>query len=57
MSARLLSATDAAKSLNLSRARINVLLNQARIQGAYKIGNAWVIPAPPVILPLAPAPR
>ncbi len=50
--AGLLSATEAAQALGLSRMRFNVLLNQGRVQGAFRIGNAWAVPAPPVILPL-----
>ena len=52
MKTNYLSATEAAKYLDLSRARIKLLASQKRIRGAIKIGQQWAIPFPPKILPL-----
>ncbi|MDE1828532.1 MAG: helix-turn-helix domain-containing protein [Candidatus Micrarchaeota archaeon] len=46
-----LSVTQAAKILDLDRSRVKLLCSQGRIQGAFKVGNAWIIPDPPVIKP------
>ena len=51
MKSHYLSATEAAKYLDLSRARIKLLASQRRIRGAVKIGRQWAIPFPPKILP------
>lgn len=39
-----LGTAEAANLLNISTARVRILLSQGRIQGAYKIGRAWAIP-------------
>ncbi len=38
------STTQAAELLNISTARMRYLLAQGRVQGAYKVGRAWIIP-------------
>jgi excisionase family DNA binding protein len=40
----LLSVAQAADYLDISRQRVNVLIAQDRLPGAYKIGEFWVIP-------------
>lgn len=47
--AQLLTTTQAAAEVHLSRARILGLLRQGRIQGAVKLGRDWTIPSPVVI--------
>ena len=42
----LLSVTDAAACLDISRQRVVSLCNEGRIVGARKIGHVWIIPAP-----------
>ena len=46
---KLVSATEAAKILNLTPARIGVLCRQGRFQGAEKIGAGWIIPREAVL--------
>lgn len=36
--------TEAAKRLGISGARLRVLLQENRVQGAYKSGRIWIIP-------------
>ncbi|MDJ0534881.1 MAG: helix-turn-helix domain-containing protein [Xenococcaceae cyanobacterium MO_207.B15] len=40
----IVGTTEAAKILNISTARLRVLLIQGRVEGAYKIGKMWLIP-------------
>lgn len=40
----LIDTKQAAQILNISTARVRILLKQGRIEGAYKIGKFWVIP-------------
>ena len=40
----LVNASKAAELLRISPRRVRQLLKQGRIEGAYKIGNFWVIP-------------
>ena len=46
---KLVSASEAAKILQLTTARIGVLCRQGRFQGAEKIGAGWVIPREAVL--------
>jgi hypothetical protein len=40
----IVGATEAAKILNISTARLRVLLIAGRVEGAYKTGKMWLIP-------------
>lgn len=40
----LMSVHDVAIMLNVHRSRVNVLLQQGRLDGAIKVGRNWVIP-------------
>ena len=40
----LISTVQAAKLLKISPRRVRTLLAQGRIEGAYKVGRAWLIP-------------
>ncbi len=40
----IVGTTEAANLLGVSTARVRQLLNEGRIQGAYKIGKCWAIP-------------
>lgn len=40
----LVGTTEAAKRLGISGARLRVLLQEGRVQGAYKSGTLWMIP-------------
>ena len=40
----IVGTTDAAKILNISTARLRVLLIAGRVEGAYKTGKMWLIP-------------
>lgn len=46
-----ISVTEAAVLLNLNRSRVNVLARSGRLLGCVKVGNQYVIPYPPKILP------
>ena len=48
---KLISTTEAARYLNLTRTRINVLAKQGRIAGVIRIGRQYAYPYPPKILP------
>ena len=39
-----LSASQAAKKWNISQRRVQVLCSEDRIEGAFKVGEVWVIP-------------
>ena len=39
-----LSAKEAAEKWNISRRRVQVLCEESRIQGAFKLSDVWVIP-------------
>lgn len=39
-----LSAKEVAEKWNISRRRVQLLCEEGRIQGAFKISNVWVIP-------------
>ena len=45
MQGKLISATEYAQKYGLDGGRVRVLLRDGRIEGAFKIGNQWVIPA------------
>ena len=47
---RWLTSNEAAEALGLSRVWILRLCQQGRVKGARKLGRAWMIPAPPVLL-------
>lgn len=47
----LLTTAQMAEELELSQIRVCQLCQEQRIQGAYKLGRAWVAPAPIVVLP------
>ena len=47
----LISPSEAAKELGVSRSRMGALLKEGRIEGAQQVGRAWVIPAPVRLLP------
>ncbi|MEQ9485363.1 hypothetical protein [Coleofasciculus sp. F4-SAH-05] len=40
----IVGTTEAAQILNISTARLRVLLIQGRVEGAYKTGKMWLIP-------------
>ena len=40
----IVSTSEAAKILNISTARLRVLLIEGRVEGAYKTGKLWLIP-------------
>lgn len=40
-----ISVKDAAQKWGLSDRRVQVLCSQKRIEGAFRLGNAWAIPA------------
>ncbi len=40
----IVGTTQAAKILNISTARLRVLMIEGRVQGAYKTGRIWLIP-------------
>ncbi|MEQ8995343.1 MAG: DNA-binding protein [Coleofasciculus sp. B1-GNL1-01] len=40
----IVGTTEAAKILNISTARLRVLLLQGRVEGAYKTGRMWLMP-------------
>ena len=40
----IVSTTEAAKILNITSARLRVLLIAGRVEGAYKSGKVWLIP-------------
>jgi excisionase family DNA binding protein len=50
----LITVTEAAKRLGLSRQRIGQLCNDGRIPGAVLVGRQWVIPAGAKIQALPP---
>lgn len=39
-----ISASQAAKKWNISQRRVQVLCSENRIEGAFKVGEVWVIP-------------
>lgn len=39
-----LSAKEVAKKWNISRRRVQLLCEEDRIEGAFKLSNVWVIP-------------
>lgn len=51
MKSNYMSASEAAKKLDISRQRIRILAKQSRIRGQVKIGNQWCFPVPVRILP------
>ena len=58
----IVGTTETAKILNISTARLRVLLIAGRVEGAYKTGRMWLIPlfnGKPIIKPgkRGPAPR
>ena len=53
MKNRYLSTAQVATRLDLDRSRIKQLIAQGRMRGAIRIGRAWAIPYPPVILPVS----
>ncbi len=55
MAQDLITASEAARRLGVSRSRITVLCQQGRIPDAQKVGTVWVIPVGAKILP--PPPR
>ena len=40
----IVGTTEAAKILNISSARLRILLIEGRVEGAYKTGKMWLIP-------------
>lgn len=40
-----ISAKDAAEKWGITRRRVQVLCEQNRIAGVFKVGNTWAIPA------------
>lgn len=40
-----ISAKDAAEKWEITRRRVQVLCEQNRISGVFKVGNTWAIPA------------
>ena len=46
---RWVSAKQAAEKLGLSSARVRDLCQQGRVKGAQNLGEAWMIPDPPVL--------
>ena len=58
----IVGTTEAAKILNISTARLRVLMIEGRVEGAYKTGKMWLIPlfnGKPIIIrkKRGPAPR
>ncbi len=58
----IVGTTEAAKTLNISADRLRVLLNNGRVEGAYRSGKMWLMPlfnGKPVIrrCKRGPAPR
>lgn len=39
-----ISASQAAKKWNISQRRVQVLCSEKRIEGVFKLGEAWAIP-------------
>ena len=39
-----LSAKETAKKWNISRRRVQILCEEGRIEGAFKLSDVWVIP-------------
>lgn len=39
-----LSAKEVAEKWNISRRRVQILCEEGRIKGAFKLSNVWVIP-------------
>ncbi len=48
---RLVSALEAASIMSLSKIRVKQLCQENRLEGAFKVGNQWIIPVPIVRLP------
>ena len=46
-----ITAKQAAEEVSLSYSRIRQLLNEGRIEGAFKAPRDWLIPSPVKILP------
>ena len=44
LTTELMSVHDVAIMLNVHRSRVNVLLQQGRLDGAVKVGRDWVMP-------------
>ncbi len=51
MPAKLINTAIAAKRLGVTPRRVQILCEQNRIRGAYRIGRAWLIPEPLKVLP------
>ena len=47
----LITVSEAAEALHLSRQRVQVLARTGRLVGARKIGRDWLIPSPVVVNP------
>lgn len=47
----LISASACARELGISTRTVRRYCEAGRIRGAYKLGWAWLIPAPPTLLP------
>jgi len=56
MGVKLISVSEAAERLGVTRQRILQLVDQGRIEGAHKVGTQWVIPDGATIAPAAPRP-
>lgn len=39
-----ITASEAANKWNISQRRVQILCNQGRIKGVFKLGDAWAIP-------------
>lgn len=39
-----ITASEAADKWNISQRRVQILCNQGRIEGVFKLGDAWAIP-------------
>ncbi len=39
-----ISASQAAEKWNISQRRVQILCSENRIEGAFKVGEVWVIP-------------
>ena len=39
-----ITASEAANKWNISQRRVQILCNQGRIEGVFKLGDAWAIP-------------
>ena len=39
-----LSSSQAAKKWNISQRRVQILCSENRVEGAFKVGEVWVIP-------------